>query len=404
MNIKSIKFITSTLILLLGIVTITIFGYFSFEASKVNLKDRYTHEAELVLKHIKLTFENCFANAEDTLDLFSKMEPLQVTDVSQNDRQVTNLLSILQKAIPDSSSLQFGTESGFVRIYPNMMVHSNYDPEEKNWYIQAKSANGQFIWTEPYLDYMTQKFEFVLHYQPQYCIQDRRIICLEALIRWNSPVSGSVSPLSFIKVAEEIGMIVSIEKWVLKNACLFAKKLNESIHEAIRISVNISSVHIMQGEFIENVCDIIEEVGVNPGLIGLEITETVMMESFESNKNKLEELKKLGIQIHLDDFGSGYSSLNYLQNLPIDYVKIDKAFIDTMLSSERNGRITATIIDLSHYIGLKVVAEGVEYQEQFNLLKEYNCDIIQGYYISRPLPMDDITILLADITRKETRF
>lgn len=232
--------------------------------------------------------------------------------------------------------------------------------------------------------------EFSLHYQPQYCIQEQKIICLEALLRWNSPVLGRVSPLDFIKIAEETGMIVSIEKWVLRTACLFAKQFNESKPEPVRISVNISSVHIMQGQFVKNICDIIEETGVDPCFIGLEITETVMMESFSSNKQKLEELKKLGIEIHLDDFGSGYSSLNYLQNLPIDYVKIDKAFIDTMLASERNGKITATIVELAHYIGLKVVAEGVESQEQFDLLTEYNCDLIQGYYISKPLPAEEV--------------
>ncbi len=232
------------------------------------------------------------------------------------------------------------------------------------------------------------KNELVLHYQPQYCLHTGRILCLEALLRWNSPTLGQVSPLRFIKVAEETGMIVNIEKWVLKNACIFAKSLNERMHEAMKISVNISSVHIMQSEFVNNVMSIIKEVGVYPGLIGLEITETVMMESFDSNKNKLEELKKLGMEIHLDDFGSGYSSLNYLQNLPIDYVKIDKAFIDTLLNSERNGKITETVIGLAHYIGLRVVAEGVESEEQYNLLKQYQCDLVQGYYISKPLSME----------------
>lgn len=241
------------------------------------------------------------------------------------------------------------------------------------------------------------KNELVLHYQPQYCLHTGRILCLEALLRWNSPTLGQVSPLRFIKVAEETGMIVNIEKWVLKNACIFAKSLNERTHEAMKISVNISSVHIMQSEFVNNVISILKEVGVDPGLIGLEITETVMMESFDSNKSKLEELKKLGMEIHLDDFGSGYSSLNYLQNLPIDYVKIDKAFIDTLLNSERNGRITETVIGLAHYIGLKVVAEGVESEEQYNLLKQYQCDLVQGYYISRPLSMEAAVEFLATV-------
>lgn len=236
--------------------------------------------------------------------------------------------------------------------------------------------------------------EFVLHYQPQYNIFDKRISGMEALLRWKSPNLGLVPPHDFIKIAEETGLIVSIEKWVLKNACTFAKKINQGARNAVKVSVNISVVHIMQSCFVKNVKEIIDDVGVNPELIELEITETVMMESFSSNKKKLEELKIYGINIHLDDFGSGYSSLNYLQNLPIDYVKIDKVFVDALIDPERDGRITATIVELAHNIGLRVIAEGVELKEQLDMLTEYHCDIIQGYYLSRPIPEEEVIKLL----------
>lgn len=236
--------------------------------------------------------------------------------------------------------------------------------------------------------------EFFLYYQPQYSIGERKICGFEALLRWDSPSIGRVPPMEFVKVAEETGLIVQLEKWVLNNACIFAKKVNSTFLRKIKISVNISAVHIMQSDFVENVINTIDNLKVNPEFIELEITETVMMDSFDSNKKKLEQLKAIGIDIHLDDFGSGYSSLSYLQNLPIDYVKIDKSFIDNMLNSEKEGRITATIVELAHNIGLKVVAEGVEKEEQYQILADYHCDVIQGYYIGKPMTEEEVLRIL----------
>ena len=236
--------------------------------------------------------------------------------------------------------------------------------------------------------------EFSLNYQPQYCLPEKKVSGMEALLRWNSRTLGNISPSKFIKIAEETGMIVTIENWVLTSACIFAKRINGSSSDKVKVSVNISSVHIMQSNFVKDVMDIINELDVDPQLIELEITETVMMDSFASNKRKLQELRKLGIKIHLDDFGTGYSSLSYLQNLPIDYVKIDKSFVDTILNSGKDGKITATMVELAHNIGLKVIAEGVEKEEQMDLLSKYNCDIVQGYYLGRPVPEEDIFKLL----------
>ena len=236
--------------------------------------------------------------------------------------------------------------------------------------------------------------EFLLYYQPQYDIKQGKIKGMEVLLRWFSPSLGWVPPLQAIKIAEETGLIVKLEKWIFKNACLFAAKINGRVTEQVKISVNISAVHIMQSNFVDTIKSIITETKVDCRWIELEITETAMMESFESNKKKLQELRQLGIGIHLDDFGSGYSSLNYLQNLPIDYVKIDKIFIASMLNSERDSRITATIVELAHTIGLKVIAEGVENKEQFDQLGSFGCDIIQGYYIGKPMPEEAIVGML----------
>ena len=157
----------------------------------------------------------------------------------------------------------------------------------------------------------------------------------------------------------------------------------------------------MQPDFVENVRNIVVETGVNPAWLDLKITETSLMESFDSNKKKLEEIKKLGISISLDDFGTGYSSLNYLKTLPIDCVKIDKGFVDTMLQSEKDSKIINSIIKLAHNIGLKVVAEGVEDENQFELLRDYKIEFIQGYYFSKPVNYNEVIILIQSIKPSE---
>jgi EAL domain-containing protein (putative c-di-GMP-specific phosphodiesterase class I) len=157
----------------------------------------------------------------------------------------------------------------------------------------------------------------------------------------------------------------------------------------------------MQPDFVENVRSIVVETGVNPAWLDLEITETSLRESFDSNKKKLEEIKKLGISISLDDFGTGYSCLNYLKPLPIDCVKIDKGFVDTMLQSEKDSKIINSIIKLAHNIGLKVVAEGVEDENQFELLRDYKIEFIQGYYFSKPVNYNEVIILIQSIRPSE---
>ncbi len=152
----------------------------------------------------------------------------------------------------------------------------------------------------------------------------------------------------------------------------------------------------MQQDFVQNVSSIVEEAGIPPEWIEIEITETSLMKSFDVNLKKLEELKGLGMSIHLDDFGTGYSSLSYLNSLPIDRVKIDKSFVDVMLQSEKDRKIIETIMSLAHNIGLQVVAEGVEKQEQFEMLVQNNCIMIQGYYISKPLNFEKIVMMLIE--------
>ncbi|RQW75222.1 EAL domain-containing protein [Lysinibacillus composti] len=243
---------------------------------------------------------------------------------------------------------------------------------------------------------------FELFFQPLYNTQAKRITQVEALLRVKSSALSAFNIMQIIQTAEVTGQIIDIDKWVIRSACESIQRINHYLDEPINISINISPLHIMQQDFVRNIRDIIIDTGVFPDWIELEITETSIMKSFEVNKRKLEELKRLGISIHLDDFGTGYSSLSYLNSLPIDHLKIDKSFIDAMLQSEKERKIVETIINLAHNIGLHVVAEGVEYEEQFDMLNSYNCELIQGYYISKPANFEYITRTIKQYNEEET--
>ena len=243
--------------------------------------------------------------------------------------------------------------------------------------------------------------EFELFFQPIYNMNEERITSLEALLRTHTPSLSKYNISQIIQTAEATGQIIEIDKWVIKHACIAIQKMNQNVKQPLRISINISAVHIMQLDFVDNIKSIVEESGVRPEWIGLEITETSLMESFESNKKKLEEIKELGIAIYLDDFGTGYSSLSYLNSLPIDRVKIDKSFIDVMLQSEKDRKIVKAIIKLAQNIGLHVVAEGVEYKEQFESLHNDQCESIQGYYISKPVRYEEIISIIHEEKQRD---
>jgi diguanylate cyclase (GGDEF)-like protein/PAS domain S-box-containing protein len=236
--------------------------------------------------------------------------------------------------------------------------------------------------------------EFEVYYQPQMDIQSGFISGFEALIRWNSPSLGFVSPLSFIKIAEDSRLIIDIGEWVLRESCVFMKGIQDRTGIPYKISVNISIIQLFQNDFIEIVQDSLAVSGLKPCSLELEITESIFMKSFESILGKLQFLKSKGIGIALDDFGTGYSSLSYLQQLPISTLKMDKTFIDSLLENTNSKSFVQSIIQLGHNMGLEVVAEGVEEVSQMDILKTTGCDKVQGYLISRPLPKRGVVELL----------
>jgi diguanylate cyclase (GGDEF)-like protein/PAS domain S-box-containing protein len=232
--------------------------------------------------------------------------------------------------------------------------------------------------------------ELIINYQPQYDAQNNHIFGFEALIRLNSKELGLISPLEFIPIAEEYGHITKIGQWVIKESCKQAVRWIEKGYKFKSVSVNISSVDLQQPNFHEYIEEIINNIGVDPKILELEITESVLMQSLDSSVDILKQLMNMGISIALDDFGTGYSSLSYLRKIPINTLKIDKSFIDNITSNQKEESIINNIIEMAHSLGLIVVAEGVETEEQLLVLKERKCDYIQGYYFSKPLPADEI--------------
>ncbi len=236
--------------------------------------------------------------------------------------------------------------------------------------------------------------EMLLHYQPQIDIMTGSLIGVEALIRWNHPSRGLIPPADFIPLAEESGLIVPIGEWVLRTACKQNKAWHNAGFQTLSISVNLSIRQFLQSNLIHKIAQILKETELDPQYLDLEITESMTMD-VEHAINMLHELKKLGVQISMDDFGTGYSSLNHLQRFPIDRLKIDKSFMDKITSNVNDANIVTTIIALAHNLGLKVTAEGVETNEQLQFLIDRNCDETQGYYFSKPVPAEQIELMIS---------
>lgn len=238
-----------------------------------------------------------------------------------------------------------------------------------------------------------ERGEFMLHYQPQVNVQSRRIHGAEALIRWKHPELGMVSPAQFIPLAEETGMIVEIGEWVLRTACAQAKAWQVA-GMPTRVAVNLSARQFHHGDLADVIAGILEEIDLGPELLEVELTEGILMEDTSQTAAILEKLHTMGVQISIDDFGTGYSSLSYLKRLPIDILKIDQSFVRDIHTDPDDRAIVNAVIALAHSLKLKVVAEGVETNEQLDFLREHACDLVQGYLFSRPITGDAVLALM----------
>ncbi|WP_144509444.1 GGDEF domain-containing phosphodiesterase [Bacillus sp. FJAT-22090] len=262
-------------------------------------------------------------------------------------------------------------------------AHYRYFQEEMNLSFPNEAL------MESHLRRAIEKEELSIHYQPQVNLITGEINSFEALLRWNNRKFGYVSPMQFIPLAEESGMIMRIGDWVLEEVCKQLAYWQKKGYRPVRIAVNISPKQFKQENFAVNIREKINKYGISPCSLEVEITESAMTD-MQDTLTMLKELKDIGVVISIDDFGTGYSSLSYLKKYPIDIIKIDQSFIKDMELDEKNAAIATTIIQLAHSLGMEVIAEGVEKDQQVEMLKSANCQKAQGYYFSRPVPIDDI--------------
>ena len=235
---------------------------------------------------------------------------------------------------------------------------------------------------------------FNMHFQPQFHTTDKMLRGVEALIRWKDETGKMIRPDVFIPIAEKNGTIVPIGTWVMEESIRIYAEWKRKYHYPMIMSLNVSAIQYKQPDFIDKVVQILEKYDVSPSEVELEITESILIDDFQEITEKLAILRDIGIKISLDDFGTGYSSLSYLKGLPIDTLKIDKSFIDTVITDENTRIITESIIYMVKKLGYETIAEGVETQEQYDYLHEIDCDNIQGYYLGKPMPPEEIEALI----------
>jgi diguanylate cyclase len=240
--------------------------------------------------------------------------------------------------------------------------------------------------------------EFVLNYQPQVSLQTGEIVGVEALLRWNTMEAGMVSPNQFIPVAEESGLIIPIGEWVLKSACMQGKAWHDNGQSALKIAVNLSPVQFLHENLVEMVIKALKTSGFNPNYLELEITEGVAFTDAEAAIKKMQTLRDLGVRISIDDFGTGYSSLMYLKRFPINTLKIPKPFIQDIMGGQKDKALVETIIYIGHSLGLSVIAEGIESNDQLLFLREHHCDVVQGDLYSKPLTVMQVSALIENKT------
>jgi diguanylate cyclase (GGDEF)-like protein/PAS domain S-box-containing protein len=264
------------------------------------------------------------------------------------------------------------------------------------WYSEDSTATGnELVALRRDLNEAIREEQFELHYQPIVDAETGKLHSVEALIRWRHPVRGLVPPGDFIPLTEQTGQIIAIGRWVLRQACLDMVTLQKEGEPDFSVAVNISPLQFRRDGFIDEVRKIIEETGVRPEKVELEITENVLMSDTDKAIETVSTLRAMGLQIAIDDFGTGFSSLGYLRALPIHTVKLDRSFIHDIISNPGNAAIVQGVITIAHHLNLTVVAEGIETREQQDDLVSRECDLLQGFFFARPMPLKDLRHILS---------
>ena len=376
------------------------------------------HFGDMVLKKVAERIGTCLKKT-DILCRFGGDEFLIMLHYAPSKNEVSEIAGkIIQKfqqpIIVDKNELNITVSMG-ISMYPadgtdKETLIKNADiamyrakTDGKNRFVfcseKMKDEISREMILTGYLYKALEKGEFHLVYQPQIQTDHCEMVAVEALLRWNNPVLGNISPTAFISIAEKTGLIVPIGEWVLLEACRQNKKWQDAGYPPIRMAVNVSMNQILTDEFPDIVKWVLDSVNMDPKYLEIEITENVAMQESTVIIESLNRLKELGVSIAIDDFGVEYSSLNRIKDLPIDRIKLDIQFIRNILINEKEREITDAIINLAKKLDLKVIAEGVEEKEQFLYLKQKECNEIQGYYFYKPLPASEVEEVLKTMSK-----
>jgi len=290
-----------------------------------------------------------------------------------------------------------GEKAEDILQYADTAMYHAKGQGRNNFQFYTESMNKssvELLALENNLHKAVEQEELSLYYQPQVSTITGELVGMEALIRWNHPENGFISPGVFIPVAEETGMINRIGKWVIKEACEQGVRWIKAGYKLLKISVNLSARQLKDENLPKLIEDIMIETGMPGNMLGIELTESAIITDPDIALARLQEIKKLGVSLSLDDFGTGYSSLSYLKRFPIDTLKIDQAFVRDVKTDLEDAALIKAIIAMAHGLGMDVIAEGVEVQEQLEFLSVHGCDSIQGYLFSRPLPAAEMELML----------
>jgi len=378
------------------------------------------HIGDLLLKEVAIRLQDCLRKADTVSRLGGDEFTLLLDDIAAPEDSVLvadKILHLFELPFTLDSHEMFVTASIGITLFPSdgdtadkLLKNADtamYHAKEKgrnNYQFFSEQMNtrvSERLYLETGLRHALERDEFLLHYQPRIEVASGRIVGVEALIRWQHPENGIVSPATFIPLAEETGLIVPIGEWVLRSACSQNKAWQDAGFQKIQVSVNISVRQFTNNNLVSTVRDILKETGLSAACLELEITESSVMLNPGQAISTLKELKALGLSISIDDFGTGYSSLSHLKNLPVDILKVDQSFVKGIHENKSDKTLVSTIINMGHSLGLSVVAEGVETAEQLSFLGERNCQEVQGFYLSKPLSSESLQALLENWDQEE---
>ncbi len=300
-----------------------------------------------------------------------------------DDTDVTVLLTKADTAMYEAKSIG---RNGFFSYAPNLLM---YNSEKMSLETELKNA--------------VKNNEFVLHYQPKVSLNNGQVIGVEALVRWQHPTRGLLSPIHFIPLAEENGVIVDIGNWVFREACTQHRRWTDASYPATHMAINVSSLQFRKAGFVDSLKSIFSETGVNPNFIEIELTESTLMHNEAGILEKLNQLKEIGVRLSIDDFGTGYSNLNYLKQFPIDSIKIDQSFIRDIDITPVNESIVRAIVTLANSLSMTSIAEGTESHSELEVVKRCLCDVAQGYHYAKPLSPHDLIEWLGVFQSQQTQ-